>query len=171
MVGEHGHPCGDGSISSRCGREVGSDEAREDNGAVAGALRGAQRPRDPHRAQRLPSPDDPHLHPHVVPVVRGLEIDADDVVGRGQRDHELGLEAQRDLVLVVAGGPVELDAEAEVAVHGGDGRGGGGGRRGGGGLRGRGRGRGGVLIGLVGEVAVVEGEVEDLGAALPAQAP
>lgn len=92
-------------------------------------------------------------------------------MGRGQRDHELGLEAQRDLVLVVAGGPVELDAEAEVAVHGGDGRGGGGGRRGGGGLRGRGRGRGGVLIGLVGEVAVVEGEVEDLGAALPAQAP
>jgi hypothetical protein len=42
-------------------------------------------------------------------------------VGRGQRDHELGLEPQRDLVLVVPRRPVEVDAEAEAPVEGGGG--------------------------------------------------
>lgn len=89
MVGKHGHARGDGSIGSGRGREVGSDEPRENDGAVAGALRGAERPRDPDGAQRLPSPDDPHLDGDLVVVVVGLEIDGYGVVGRGQRDHEL----------------------------------------------------------------------------------
>jgi hypothetical protein len=53
VVGKHRHACGDGSIGSRRGREVGSDESRENDGAVAGGLRGAERPRHPDGAQRL----------------------------------------------------------------------------------------------------------------------
>lgn len=41
--------------------------------------------------------------PHLVPVLRELQTNADGVVGDVQGDHELGLEAQRNLVLVVAG--------------------------------------------------------------------
>ena len=46
--------------------------------------------------------------------------------GAASGDHELGLEPQCDLVLVVPRGPVELDAEPEVAASGSGGRQGGG---------------------------------------------
>jgi hypothetical protein len=177
VICEHRHAHGGGGpVYNRRGGEVGSDQARQHPGAVAAAQRGPGRPRHPHRPQRLPPADHPHLHPHLLRVLpSGGQIDGDSVVRRGQRDHELGLEPQRDLVLVVAGRPVELDAEPEVPVAGG-GRRGRLGRRGRGRRRGRGARRGGgrrglALVVIVGVVAVVEGEVEDLGAALPAQAP
>jgi hypothetical protein len=74
-----------------------------------------------HGQAVLPHADHPHLHPHLLPF--GRQIDGDGVVRWGQRDHELGLEPQRNLVLVVTGQPVELDAEPEVPVAGGHRRG------------------------------------------------
>ena len=180
VIRQHGHARGGcGAIHSRRRSEVGSDEAREHPRAIAAAQRRPGGPRHTHGSQRLPPPDHAHLDPHpfLLPVVvhRG-QVNGDGIVGRGQRDHELGLEAERDLILVVPRRPVELDAEAEVAVACASGGGRGEGYRGrrcrGGRGRGRRMGRGrGLIVVVVIVVPVVEREVEDLGAALPAQAP
>jgi hypothetical protein len=177
VISEHWHARGGcGAIHGRRGREVGSDEAREHPRAIAAAQRGSGSPRHAHGPQCLPPPDHTHLdlHHFLLPVVSRDQVDGDGVVGRGQRDHELGLEAERDLILVVPRRPFELDAEADVAVAGGGGRGGGyrGRRCRGGRGRGRRRGRGrGLMVVVVVVVPIVEREVEDLGAAFPAEAP
>lgn len=187
VVGEHGDARGSGTVDGRRGREVGSDEPREHPGAVAAPGRGPRGPRHAHRPQRLPPPDHPHLHRHrtllaAVALPSRGQIDADGVVRRGERDHELGLEPQRDLVLVVARRPVELDPEPELAAAAAPPRRRRRRRRRRRGARAGWRGRGARLLRRrrlllvmvrrsIREVPVVEGEVEDLGAPLPAQPP
>lgn len=70
----------------------------------AGALHRPQHLCDPYQRHRLPSTDDLHLHSHLIPVLCGLQINADGIVGWGQRD----------LVFVLVGEGGELREVAPV---------------------------------------------------------